>query len=355
MVSLTDILSFLPEVSESKTVRIYADGDLDGMVATGLLWRSLEQLGLSLDAYFPPPRNLQGLEVKDAISIELPLSKGVTFSGTVILLDHHGPDPQHIQVFKGNETIDAWMVSDRPIRAVTDVVRHLCPEDLPPLAERLIEAVAQIDQGSPATPLAQGMHYAYRFQIADPEMRSMIPAWVRRGQWDEFHEWAMRGLKLQSMVRERAELLVSSSRPLAESAGSPAHRVVWFVYDPQDTISAAAMRETMFRLEDEFPVVVALSKHTTDDTSAPLLIRGASVGTKNSTVDLQPVFAAAQEASVIASAGGRRNVGGIQTADPIPLTTMLEVLQQVFSTHAQEIGLTIAEADTTTTHDLLKS
>ncbi|RLG53668.1 MAG: hypothetical protein DRN99_06365 [Thermoproteota archaeon] len=272
----------LAELSSGKVV---SDGDLDGILASGLLSRAL-----NVDVEFPSPGELRGLRVEGCILVELPPSKGLEYRGRNILLDHH--EYSGVVVFEGSEAAVEYRAE---AGCVADIAVEVFELELPAEGLEVLEAVRRIDQGRYESWLDRALHRAYRLEIASKEMRYRLLEWVRSGSWSRFMEWARSGDERWRLVEEAVRELKLRARELARGA-------VYFTYDGESWAERAAMREAMLQLEEEHPVVVAVEVKEGKAAKASLATKAG--------VDLQPAFARLREMGY--SAGGRSSVGGAQ-------------------------------------------
>ncbi len=297
-------------------INIVSDGDLDGIFASGLLLRGLNLYGLGagLDAVsFPHPRSLLGMRVESSFLIELPPSKGLEYSGRNLLIDHHG-GVSGVLLYRGGN-VETYLKVEGG--SVAEIVVKALRLELSSEALLLIDAVGKIDHAVYDSKLAEDLHKAYRLEVSSPDMRVKVAGWVYNGDWMKIIEWASRAGEKWSLVEEWERRLYKNRISLCNS-------IVYFTYDGFDPLEQAAMRGAMFRLEDEYKLVVAVRIEEGKPVSA-------SIGTKAG-VNLQPLFSKLVSKGL--NAGGRENIGGVQISG-LGLGNFLEMLREALI----ELGL----------------
>ncbi len=298
-------------VRQTGELRIVSDGDMDGIFATGLLLRYADAVGVPATAEFPPPAKLDGLQVHDALVIELPTTKGVRYVGDVLLIDHHNNAP-HVQWLRGRDCL--MSVSFEGVRAASDIVVALKPDVLPdtPLGRALLDAVADLDQGLHESQLAVDLHHAYALDIEDAEMRTRVAMWVREGAWEEVVGWVREARERWRHVEGAVGEMVASCQELLPG-------VVWFLYSKVGD-RRVAMRQAMLTLEETHPVVIALQQEEDGTVSK------ASFGTKRSDINLLPLFETLRDIDGVTS-GGRERVGGAAFPPGLRAQDILEIVR----------------------------
>ncbi len=297
-------------------VNIVSDGDLDGIFAAGLLLRGLNLCGVEagLDSVsFPHPRNLIGMRVEGSFLIELPPSKGLEYSGWNLLVDHHG-GVSGLLLYRDGKVENHLMMDGA---SVAEIVVKALRLELSSEALLLVDAVGKIDQAIYDSKLIEDLHKAYRLEISNPDMRVRVAGWVYKGEWRRIIEWATETGGKWSLVEEREKHLYNNRVSLCSG-------IVYFTYDGYDPLDQAAMRGAMFKLEEEYKVVIAVRIEDGKPVSA-------SIGTKQD-IDLQPLFS--KLAACGLSAGGRGNIGGVQVSG-LSLGNFLELVRKALL----EIGL----------------
>jgi len=209
---------------------------------------------------FPSPRELSGLEIADAISIEIPPSRGPSFGGDVLLIDHHGTEVADVTLFEdGRPARKAYVLEKGAARAVTDIVVGIVSHTVPITREgaRLIEAVAHIDNAQYPSDLESALHHAYRLNISSGEMRRDLFEWVRTGEWSKILAWAETEEKHWQVVQATVTRLVEDARVVTPSL---------FVLTVlgENPLERAAMRDAMIQLERDSacPIVAALVRNS---------------------------------------------------------------------------------------------
>ncbi|HDJ89863.1 MAG TPA: hypothetical protein ENG40_04140, partial [Thermoprotei archaeon] len=78
--------------SKQNNIRIFSDGDIDGVFGTGLLLLGLYRSNVEIplrNIRFPHPLSFRKLKIYNSILIELPITKGLKYFGENVLIDHH--------------------------------------------------------------------------------------------------------------------------------------------------------------------------------------------------------------------------------------------------------------------------
>ncbi|MCF2136434.1 MAG: hypothetical protein K9W43_04255 [Candidatus Thorarchaeota archaeon] len=303
-------------LSKVTNYRIVSDGDLDGIFATGFLLQYFEQIGQSVQYEYPAPKLIRGMEVSNSILIELPLTKGLVYRGTNLLIDHHNEAP-HLQLYSGATLVSSCSL-DFDVRAVTEVITFLIKDrvTLPKEAESVLSAVSRIDQGIYESDLDFDLHHAYLLEIESSQMRARVTEWVRRNQWSKIIDWANDARHKWQTVQQHVSEFVRAALPVIDNA-------VYFTYG-EGSIERSAMRDAMLQLETEHPIVVAVQMG--EDGSVSRI----SIGTTREDIDLTPMFDYLRSIPGV-TAGGRKSIGGAQFPENLPLSTVIEYLSEALN------------------------
>ena len=317
--SLSPSLTSLPStllrrfLLATATPRIVSDGDLDGVFATALLVRLLRRWGYAPSYSFPDLHRIAGTVLENVIVVEIPSTRGVSYRGTVLLIDHHLGPPRYVLLRNGAEVERVefhreWSVAGLVYRSL---YRELgSPAELEPF----VDAVDAIDEGRHPTVLAERLHCAFAARIDDPSARANLVEIVANLWLDRLWRWIANGYRRWLHVAELVDQLVSRTLPLPSypSAG-------YFVYTPQERPAATA---ALLRVEDLYTIGIAI---LVGDNR----VSAARLATKQN-IDLTPVFQRLHKPP-LRTAGGRANVGGVQFLTPLPLEEALRVLSEAFS------------------------
>lgn len=289
-------MNLLVEFVNKFGFKVVSDGDLDGILASGLLILGLRALGFKpklRDVSFPPPDKIPGLKVKNSILIELPHTKGLIYLGENLLVDHH-------EYFGFIWFKDKRIKVQENISMVNSIAEAIYNKfcEVIALSEdglRVLNAVNNIDKGIYETDFDWGLHRAYRLEVSSIEMRLRLLRWIVNGDWSKIFEWSRWGNSTWIKVEDTVVRLMKSAKTLLDD-------IVYFTYSRDDRIESAAMREAMLKLESEHLIVLAV------DCSKPEYTR-VSIATKGN-FDLRRIFEKVRLMGF--NAGGRANVGGMQ-------------------------------------------
>lgn len=274
--------------SNLKYQRIVADGDWDGVVATGLLLRVF-----NLPFCFPPPSEIPKLRLNHVIVIEIGPTKVETITNSLII-DHHA-------LIKGSETNETLI--DLRYKSVASLVADHWTLDYPTNWREVMEG---IDSGQVTSPMEQTVWKAFLIDI-ERFPRRWITQLVSRGKWEEIEEWCKeRAAEYDTKTEQKMGEFLGRVEKLGED-------VVWFWFDRDDTIEQACKTPTMLELETRFALVIAFAMR------GGCVISG-TLGTKR--WNLLPLFEALRALGY--KAGGRGTIGGFQCPEP---KTVVEVVQ----------------------------
>jgi len=293
-------------------LHVVSDGDLDGIFASGLLLRVLGFEGdLEGVVEFPHPLSLSGLRVSSSILIELPLSKGLVYCGENILIDHH-PEPPRVELYRDENCVESVVVGGA--ESVASVVYMIFRDvlELSDTALKILRAIDNIDQGRHPDKLSVDLHNAFSLNKRDDGMRYMLVRAILEDRWGSIIRWAeAESRRFEEQVPIKIEELIGRAQRLTGN-------VVYFTYDFDDNVEAAAMTNAMISLEDKYDIVIAIATKNNKPISA-------RIATKKD-IDLLPVFEKLREQGI--NAGGRKNVGGAQFGDIATLDETIRILEK---------------------------
>lgn len=299
---------------------VFSDGDLDGLVASGLLLRYLKMSKIKANLTFPVPEDLKGLVVRNAILIEMSPTKGLEYRERNLLIDHHGESGEISEYYFENSVrthrIDIQKcTAARIIAAATGLVNELTPDGFV-----VMDALEQIEFGEYVTKLAKNLHRAFRLNISDSAMRRRITRWVSLFKWDLLSTWAEQEAEKWAVIEASVRRLVERAVPLTEFCW-------YFTYSARNRNERAAMREAMIELESQRDIVIAIE--VGEDNGSAVATR-ASIGSKREHVNLIPLFDEIRGKNGIV-AGGRRKIGGVQFAGNSSLKDSIGLLRNVMN------------------------
>ncbi|MEM2930818.1 MAG: hypothetical protein QW797_08190 [Thermoproteota archaeon] len=294
-------------VEDNPEYTILSDPDLDGVFAASITAKALG--GDISRIHYPKPSEIDSVKASRSILIELPLSKGLTYIGSNVLIDHHGPAPL-IALYNGSRKTREILFNSG-IRSVSRLVFEVF-KDLLELNEdsiRMLEAVDEIDSGNIVSELAGKMNKAFLLNSMREDVRSSLTRMVYESDWGSILEWVESELGRWSLVENSVEKLRSSLGRIGV--------ITYFTYDVADQLEAAARRMLMFELEESEKVVLCVGLRRGKPVSATIAARG---------VDLSRVYAKLLRNNGI-KAGGRANIGGIQFKQDIKLEDALNLIR----------------------------
>ncbi len=293
-----------------------SDGDLDGLFSTGILLRYFDSLEISMPFRFPPPGELHGLSVKNAILIELGPTKGLYYKGWNILIDHH-EEFSGIYIFNGSD-MEKRIVEFNNMRSSIEIMVTFLGNNITLDSEMLemIDIISQIDNGTYKHPMALKLHRSYMLNISSTEMRKQLTTWVRDNQVSAIWNWVEKESNKWDLVQKKSTVLMDSVSELLPNIG-------FFVVDVGNPLQLQAARDAMLQLENRFRVVVALMG--TND--GEWMIQRGSIGSKDDHIDFGPLYELLRAKGL--TAGGRSRIGGFQFTSAQSLTAVLTLLRNV--------------------------
>lgn len=297
--------------------KIIADGDLDGIIASGLLSGYCDDLGIECKVQFPAPAQIASIKAENSFLIELPPSKGITYSGNNILIDHHGKIKGI--AFYEDERIVLMAKSQTPNACASNIISTLLIGEgkITKQGRAIIKAVADIDEGVYETEFARNFHRAYLLNISDPKMRDLLCTYARNREWRKIRNWAHSETKKWSHVESTVRSLKAMARQINSFS-------VYFPYDIETELEYIAMREAMLRLEEKNPIVVAIG---VKEEGASVIALRASIGTKDPEINLSPVFDFLTDIAGV-TAGGRSSIGGASFSGGKPLEDVIHFIKR---------------------------
>lgn len=298
--------------------QILSDGDLDGIVATGLLRRFLLSQGVDIQAVFPHPSELDTLTATNAILVELPPTKGILYCGQNVLIDHHD-EFSGVFLLHGERVVDGFSI-DPTGHCASTIVNYMTGLyiEMSDLGLRILDAITEIDSGRCESSLSECLHKAYRLNVQDAEIRYDVCGWVSSLEWHRIAEWADTACERWAGVEDTVQLLMERARNLTGLC-------VYFTYMAGNSKQIVAMREAMLRLEKVHDIVLAMAE--CDEDGEPVIAH-ASIGTMQDGIDLRPLFREIRK-KVGVTAGGRKNVGGIQFSPRLKLMDVISLIKKI--------------------------
>ena len=273
-----------------KFKRIVADGDWDGVVATGLLLRVF-----NLPFYFPHPPEIPKLRLNRVIAIEVGPTKVEAITNSLII-DHHA-------LSKESETNETLI--DLRYKSAASLVADHWALDYPSNWREVIES---IDSGQVTSSMGQTVWKAFLIDI-EHFPRRWITRLVNNGKWEKIEEWCEeRAIEYDINTKTKMEELLARAAKLGEDA-------VWFWFALENKNEWACKTPTMLKLENEFNIVIALAM--TEDK-----VMSGTLGTKK--VNLLPIFEGLRTLGY--NAGGRETIGGFQCLD---IKSVYDVVQDL--------------------------
>jgi len=295
-------------VEDNPEYTILSDTDIDGIFAASMIARALDA-DVSRISY-PKPSEIDSIKASRSILIELPLSKGLTYIGNNVLIDHHGPAPL-IALYSGPKKVREILFNSG-LRSVSRLVFNVFSGLLVLNDEgsRILEAVDEIDSGSIVSELAVKMNKAFLLNSMKEDARANLTRMIYGSEWDKILEWVESELNRWSLVENRIEKLKGS----VGKTGI----VTYFTYDVTDQLEAAARRMLMLQLSKGENVVVCIGLKKGRPVSATIAARS---------LDLNRVYAELLKNEGV-KAGGRANIGGIQFKQEIGLEDALNLIRR---------------------------
>ncbi|MCX8184086.1 MAG: hypothetical protein N3F08_06690, partial [Crenarchaeota archaeon] len=225
-----------------------SDSDLDGIFAASITAKALG--GDFSRIHYPKPSEIDSIKACRSILIELPLSKGLTYVGSNILLDHHGPAPL-IALYNGPRKTREILFNSG-LRSISRLVFEVF-KDLLEFNEdgiKILEAVDEIDSGNMVSELAVKMNKAFLLNSMREDVRNSLTRMVYESGWSIILKWVESELGRWSIVENKIEKLRGS----LGRVGS----ITYFTYDVTNQLEAAARRMLMFELGGSEEVVVCV-------------------------------------------------------------------------------------------------
>lgn len=295
-------------IEDNPEYTILSDSDLDGIFAASITAKALGAYVSRI--YYPKPSEIDSIRACKNILIELPLSKGLTYIGSNVLIDHHGPAPV-IALYNGSRKTKE-VLFDSGLRSVSKLVFNVF-QNLLMFNDKGIEmlnAVDEIDSGGIVSELAVKMNKAFLLNSMREDVRTNLTRMIYEEEWDSILKWVESEHSRWSLVESRIKKLRGSLRKM--------NIITYFTYEVTDQLEAAARRMLMFELEESEHVVLCIGLKKDKPVSA-------TISTRN--FDLSRVYAELVKNEGI-KAGGRANIGGIQFKREISLEDALTLVRK---------------------------
>ncbi|MEM2608226.1 MAG: hypothetical protein ABIM44_01855 [candidate division WOR-3 bacterium] len=295
-------------VEDHPEYTILSDPDLDGIFAAAILARALKTDVSRIQ--YPKLGEINSLKVMKSILIELPITKGLTYVGRNILIDHH--QSPSIVLYNGPAKMNE-VSFDNSFKSVSRLVYYVFEENTEINEEglRILDAIDQIDSGNIESELADSLNKAFLLNSLKEKVREEITLTIYRMDWSSLLNWVKRELGKWSIVEEAIERMKNSLNTVGN--------IMYFTYDVTSQVEAAARRMLMLRLEESFMgVVVCIGLRKGKPISATIATR--------SNLNLNMVYEKLREIEGIKS-GGRENIGGIQFKTEISLEEAISLIR----------------------------
>jgi len=297
-------------VEDHPEYNILSDPDLDGIFAAAIVAKALNAEVSRIQ--YPKPSEISSLRASKSILIELPLSKGLTYVGKNILIDHH-ESPPSITLYNG-------LIKTREIlfnsgfRSVSKMLIHVF-EDVIEIDEKgleVLEAIDQIDSGNIESELADRINRAFLLNSMKEKVREELTLTVYRMDWNSLLNWADRELEKWNIVEDIMNKMKDSVKTIG--------KIMYFTYDVTDQFEAAARRVLMLRLEENYDgIVLCIGLRKGKPVSATIATR--------SNINLLKIYEELRRNEGI-RAGGRENIGGIQFKTELDLENALSLIHK---------------------------
>jgi len=288
---------------------ILSDPDLDGVFTAAILARVLNAEISRIQ--YPKPSEISSLKVMKSILIELPITKGLTYVGRNVLIDHH-ESPPSIALYNGVTKINE-VLFDSGFKSVSRLIYHVFEEDvkIDENGLRLLDAIDQIDSGNIESEIADSLNKAFLLNSMKEKVREELTLTIYRMDWNSIFNWVNRELSKWSVVEDTIEKMKESVKTIGD--------ITYFTYDVTDQLESAARRILMLRLEENIGgIVLCIGLRRGKPVSATIATR--------SNLNLNKVYENLRKNEGV-RAGGRENVGGIQFKTELTLEDALRLIQ----------------------------
>jgi len=288
---------------------ILSDPDLDGVFTAAILARVLNAEISRIQ--YPKPSEISSLKVMKSILIELPITKGLTYVGRNVLIDHH-ESPPSIALYNGVTKISE-VLFDSGFKSVSRLIYHVFEEDvkIDENGLRLLDAIDQIDSGNIESEIADSLNKAFLLNSMKEKVREELTLTIYRMDWNSIFNWVNRELSKWSVVEDTIEKMKESVKTIGD--------ITYFTYDVTDQLESAARRILMLRLEENIGgIVLCIGLRRGKPVSATIATR--------SNLNLNKVYENLRKNEGV-RAGGRENVGGIQFKTELTLEDALRLIQ----------------------------
>jgi hypothetical protein len=301
---------------------IISDGDIDGILGASLVSMKLYELGCydNVESIsYPTPGSLVNMIIPRSVLIELPPSRGYIVRAEALIFDHHEFTGVKL-VGRGGEVYASYLI-ETIYPSVSSMILEILGVEVPKELDPILRAADLIDSGkSREDAWAWTLHRAYLFHIEDQQMRKDLYRWIMNKEIDRIFKWAEEGSRRYEKSREKIPEIIGRAQLINSLA------VSWI--DPRTKEEKIAMREAMLELEKRHEIVLILEIE--DNT-----VKRAHIGSISSIVKpiIDRILEELKRRNVVASGGGRANVGGIQIPEGIKLEEMIEILKKIHRTN----------------------
>jgi len=299
-------------VEDNPEYAILSDPDLDGIFASAFLARALNADASRIQ--YPKPSSIGSLKVMKNILVELPMTKGLTYVGKNVLIDHHESLPS-ITLYNDSTRIGGVFFNSG-FKSVSRLVYHVFEENIKIDEEglRVLDAIDQIDSGNIESDTADGLNKAFLLNNMKEKVREELTLTVYRMDWNSLFNWVRRELNKWSIVEETIEKMRNSVKNIGG--------ITYFTYDVTNQVEAAARRFLMLKLEESHKgIIVCIGLRKGKPVSATVATR--------SNIDLNRFYENLRKREGV-TAGGREKIGGIQFKKDISLEDALSLVQDSF-------------------------
>jgi len=325
-------------------VNIISDGDLDGVFATGFILRALIRLDIDVvydgKVYYPRARELEKMEARGNILIELRSDRGIKYRGQNLLIDHH-PEPPRIVLYSEESPIliRKYSVST----SVAGLIHYVFRDNLD-VPEELVDVVDQVDYKNYEIEDARRLARAFILsrnmpndslrdifdttlaQLKDKplfrnleQLASKSPIYgfltlaIAMGDWNSIYDWIDR-------EAERYERQIISTAKKLYNRATRSKNLSYIIYNYGNIKERTAVDDVFYALQRESRIAMMIGV-----TTNGFLIRIASF---DPNLNLAKICADLSDRRV--KCGGRENVVGLYFPNTFfTLTDVLKITRQL--------------------------
>ncbi len=254
-----------------------------------------------------------------SIMVELPPSRGYIVEAETLIFDHHEFTGAKL-IGRGGVELASYLV-EASYLSVSSMIREILEVKVPRELDPILLAADLIDSGkSGENELAWKIHRAYFYHIEDQQMRKDLYTWIMNKEIDKILKWTEEGFRRYEKSREKIPEIIRRAQIINSLA------VSWI--DPRTREEKIVMRDAMLELEKRQEIVLILE---IEDN----MVRRAHIGSMSSIVKpiIDKILEELRRRNIVASGGGRANVGGIQIPEGIKLEEMIDILKKIHRTN----------------------